>query len=588
MLNLLMISDNFRANIHNLQHYIESHIDLVEVQKYNQDNITRSFFKDTVFSSIYNQQQAFTKKLQAIDNLVSSLNKKVSAEVFKLEHNQVDGYHLVITTKRLNDCKKVLEGFEYNFATDQTFRFDEKQVKPLPTKTNVKITHDCLKHLSETIEKEQLALTEKVKEAYLVFLRDFVEQYTTVLNEMSKFIGEIDYFSANARTAIQYKYFKPNIHDQYNGKSYLQGRNLRHPIIERLCINTPYVPNDVSIGTPEVNGILLYGTNMVGKSAYMKSIGLCAIMAQCGMYVPCEDLTYFPYKQIFTRIPTGDDLFKGQSTFAVEITELRNILKRANANSLVIGDELASGTESISAVSIVAAGIVQLAELNTSFVFATHLHDLTTLRKIKSLPCLKIFHLSVRYDELQKKLLFDRKLKDGQGSTLYGLEVCRALDLNNEFLRLSNQFRRELLEIDHNIVAIKKSRYNAAHYVDTCALCNKKAEEVHHIKQQADAGDDGFIGTSHKNAKYNLLNVCEECHDKIHNGEIQVHGYVQTTSGIELDTTQCPKQEEDYVSLVKQLKSENKSLAKIKKALELKGIELSIYKINKIVQENAK
>ena len=116
--------------------------------------------------------------------------------------------------------------------------------------------------------------------------------------------------------------------------------------------------------------------NSAGKSSLMKSIGLNIIMAQAGMYVPCERLRYYPYKNIYSRIPGGDDIFKGQSTFVGEISELRNILKSADDRTLVIGDELCSGTETNSAIAIVCTGILDLIKKKSSFIFATHLHEL--------------------------------------------------------------------------------------------------------------------------------------------------------------------------------------------------------------------
>ena len=103
----------------------------------------------------------------------------------------------------------------------------------------------------------------------------------------------------------------------------------------------------------------------------------------------------------------------------------------------MIGDELCSGTESVSALAIVSAGIVTLAKKNTSFVFATHLHDLVNIDDVKSLANVKTYHLSVTFDEKKKTLVYDRKLKEGNGSTLYGIEVCKSLDL--ELIPLNKQ-----------------------------------------------------------------------------------------------------------------------------------------------------
>ena len=100
-------------------------------------------------------------------------------------------------------------------------------------------------------------------------------------------------------------------------------------------------------------------------------------MAQSGLYVPCSSFVFSPYKKIFSRILNNDNLFKGLSTFAVEMSELRVILNNCDNNTLILGDELCSGTEIDSAISIFLAGLKKIYENNSTFIFATHLHQIT-------------------------------------------------------------------------------------------------------------------------------------------------------------------------------------------------------------------
>jgi DNA mismatch repair protein MutS len=124
------------------------------------------------------------------------------------------------------------------------------------------------------------------------------------------------------------------------------------------------------------NGILLYGVNAAGKSSLGKALGLAVLMAQTGMPVAASAMTLVPYTGLFTRILGNDNLWAGMSSFIVEMTEFRSILRGAGPRSLIIGDELCAGTETASATSIVAAGIQRLADQNANFLFATHLHEL--------------------------------------------------------------------------------------------------------------------------------------------------------------------------------------------------------------------
>lgn len=549
--------------------YINNKLNLVEASKYNIQTITNSFFKINSFL-ISEKQNKYNNLCNFYNKLIESLPK----DIFKIENNNSEGNYIIITQKRYNDFKKQLEPFTFTY---ENYSFDFKNATFKTIANSYKITHNSFTILNNNIQKIKDELVELVKEEYKNFIHVFYDTFKDSMNKMIIAIGEIDFYTANAKNACVYKYYKPTIKN--NDTSYIIGKNLRHPIIERINTQIEYISNDVALGL-DINGIILYGTNMVGKSAYMKSIGISILMAQSGMFVPCQDFEYYPFQYVFSRIPSGDDIFKGKSTFAVEINELRNILKRANENSLVIGDELASGTESISAISIVASGIFQLYQKKSKFIFATHLHDLTKLKEIKKLEKekLKIYHLSVIYDDVQKKLIYNRKLQEGQGNTIYGLEVCRALDLPNDFLLNANKFRQELLDIHSTILHTKKSHFNSSHYVDICSICGKNAEEVHHIKHQKDANEDGFIDNIHKNNLSNLVNLCEECHDKTHNGTININGYIQTSNGIELDCI-IKKENNEYYDKICKLKNELKySYNRIHKEIP----ELSLYKIKKI------
>jgi DNA mismatch repair protein MutS len=203
------------------------------------------------------------------------------------------------------------------------------------------------------------------------------------------------------------------------------------------------------------------------------------------------------------------------------MSELRTILRLANENSLVLGDELCSGTESISAMSIFVAGIQKLYNLGASFLFATHLHEITHYDEIKNLTKLAICHMTVIYDKEHDMLVYDRKLRDGPGDNMYGLEVCKSLNLPADFLESANNIRMKYHPESSSILDYKTSKYNANHMKGLCENCgNEFSTEVHHLQHQQDANDAGIIqGKSllfNKNHPANLLSLCETCHQSFH------------------------------------------------------------------------
>jgi DNA mismatch repair protein MutS len=227
-------------------------------------------------------------------------------------------------------------------------------------------------------------------------------------------------------------------------------------------------------------------------------------MAQSGLYVPCSEFNFNPYKYIFTRIIGNDNIFKGLSTFAVEMSELRTILRLSNENSLILGDELCSGTETQSAISIFVAGIQQLHMRKSSFIFATHLHEIVNYSEINSLKTVSLKHMEVFYNKEIDALVYDRKLKDGPGNSMYGLEVCKSLNLPQHFLDAAYEIRMKYNPESRSILGLNNSHFNSKKIVGMCENCNKNiGKEVHHLQHQSDANEDGLIincdGFFHKN-----------------------------------------------------------------------------------------
>ena len=256
-----------------------------------------------------------------------------------------------------------------------------------------------------------------------------------------------------------------------------------------------------------------------------------------------------------------------------------------------MGDELCSGTESISALSIITASIEELSKRETNFLFATHLHKLSEMEEIKKIQTLKCFHLKVLYDKKRDCLIYDRKICDGVGDTIYGLEVSKSVDIKKSIIDRAYEIRKKLLDKDKTLLYRNKSSYNSEIYLDgKCKICNiNNVSEIHHIRFQSEADSNGFIGHIHKNHKSNLLPVCESCHNKIHNGLFHINGYKKTTDGIILDFQTKNKSKRnnkklDKLKIEKVLSFKDKRLTQKRTKYLLKdmGIDISTNTISKI------
>lgn len=511
--------------------YFNDIIDLDKASKYNLADKSNlgNFFKQGInpeIDELVTQSEECYKK---IENYVNDINKLGTNDstFCKIDNNDREGYYIIITKKRYETACKQNKKFMSSFNT-----------KSMATSQNYKITNNEITKASNNIISYNDKISQLVLTSYTKFINDFIANNNERLDNIIKYLTRVDIASCCAKNAFEYCYVRPNIDTEKTERksSFISMKNMRHPIIERIQDDIEYVGNDLELNQ---DGILLYGINASGKSSFMKAIGLNIIMAQAGMYVAAESMSYYPYNSIFTRISGMDNIYKGMSSFTVEMTELRNILQRCDKYSLVIGDEICCGTESISGISIVASGIDTLIKKGSCFIFASHLHELTKItcisKHIKD-NSLSVKHIRITIDD-NNRIIYDRKLQDGQGSKIYGIEVCKSLDMPLDFMKNAEKIRKEVEGINKDIVKNRKSRYNSNVIVDKCKICDNTAEETHHIVYQEKANEEGYLSNYHKNSKHNLVALCKECHRKEHSGELKIKGYITTSDGVVLDYT---------------------------------------------------
>jgi len=457
-------------------------------------------------------------------------NKEKQSDYVKLHETEKTVINLIATKRRCAILKKELSKVVTTLSYISSYSGERRSFQMVCdcdiSFVNQSGNNDCIllpqiQELCKNIARAKTQLKDMIYSIYLTSVIDaFSQNYSDKLEQIILFVTYLDVIHTKAFIADKYHYCCPQI-DVATDKSFFSAKGMRHPLIEHLQQNEIYVTNDINLGTTE-DGMLLYGTNAVGKTSLIRAVGIIVIMAQAGLYVPCSSLLFKPYQYIFTRILGNDNIFKGLSTFAVEMSELRTILRLTNKNSLVLGDELCSGTESISAKSIFVAGVQSLLNKKSSFIFATHLHEIVDYEEIREAKALSLKHLAVIYDRENQRLIYDRKIRDGAGSNMYGLEVCRSLHLPTEFIEMADQLRTKYNPSSGSLLSLKTSKYNSQKVRSMCEICgNSMSTEVHHLVPQQMADSKGFIhkddgSVFHKNHLANLKAVCEDCHRMCH------------------------------------------------------------------------
>lgn len=494
-----------------------------------ENNIFRSGYSVELDDTIkkYEECKAEFKSIyDYLDNLIGM--EENSNNCIKIHETEKNGLSFLITKRRGIILKKILEKVGSSetppppqFITGIKFISASGQ--------NEEITSPHIQDICKNIFSYKDKLNEIISRLYYKFLETFENTFGTIIEKAANFTAQIDTLICKAYIAKKYNYCKPQI-DETTENSYVSAENLRHVLIEHINTSEIYVPNDVCLSEPSsidtqnsqtTSGVLIYGVNTTGKTSYIRSVGIAIVMAQAGLYVPAQTFKYKPYKSIFSRILGNDNLFHGLSTFAVEMSELRVILKMADNNSLVIGDEVCSGTENQSALSIFVAALMELYEKQCSFLFATHFHEIVDYDEIREMKRLKIKHMSVIYDREQDCLIYERKLRDGAGYRMYGIEICKSLHMPDEFIEKAYKLRSKYYAEIAGALSHKQSTYNSNKIRGLCEKCGKKiARETHHISPQCYAEKDGFIESDdikfHKNHLQNLMALCEKCHDEEH------------------------------------------------------------------------
>ena len=556
----------------NIRRFMESYFNMDACSTIDNMNYDENFILPNVSKKldelVYNYENSYIelKTVQGyFDGLVfekeSKMDKKY--EYVKIHDTEKMGYSLVCTKRRA----KLLEENVKDQIKKQTRAVKDKEpsisveytaynnVKnsllvelggityPLSTGSNCSINSPQIHKICNTIITSKNDMKIEMEVVFKEFIKRIQDEFENEIQQIVDTVTLVDVLQNKAYIVLKNKYCKPCIKKHENQdasdksnsditSSYVKAHELRHCLIEHINTNEIYVTNDVELGdNTDQNGILLYGTNAVGKTSLIRALGVAVHMAQAGLYVPCSSFEYMPYKSIFTRILGNDNLFKGMSTFMVEMSELRIILKSANNTSLILGDELCSGTEIDSAISIFVAGLKKLHDSNCSFIFATHMHEISKYDEVEELNKLAMKHLEVTYNKETDSLVYDRKLKDGSGFSMYGLEVCKSLHLPDDFLEYANAIRLKYRNGEQSILSLESSKYNSKKIRSMCEMCKKEiGTEIHHLRHQKNADGLNFIEHFHKNHVANLASVCEKCHNSIH-ADGEQHKKVMTTNG---------------------------------------------------------
>lgn len=399
-----------------------------------------------------------------IARMEASERERTKIHNLRVGYNRVFGYYIEVTHSHIN---KVPDDYVRKQTLANAERYINQELKEYETRV--------LGAEERMIELEQRLFDQIIEQ---------VAHQASRLRATAGLLARLDALAALADVASRNRYVRPSLRED----DVIEVVEGRHPVIERMNLEEPFVPNDIRLDCQENQLLIITGPNMAGKSTLMRQVALIVLMAQAGSFVPAERADIGIVDRIFTRIGATDYLARGLSTFMVEMVETANILNNATGRSLILLDEIGRGTSTFDGLSIAWAVAEYLHDMGTigpRVLFATHYHELTDLSRTKDR--VKNFNIAVR--EWEDRIIFLRKIQPGSTSRSYGIQVARLAGLPREVIARAREILANLEgeELDGEgapRLAIRKNMQKAGKHPVQLQLFSRKDYHpvIHELK----------------------------------------------------------------------------------------------------------
>lgn len=372
--------------------------------------------------------------------IASGYNKDI--DQWRLLADGTKNYLISIEKKEREACKIDSLKIGYNSLYGYYVQVNKKHCHLVP---NYYICSQALKNARRYIipnlkeyekkiisaKKKALDLEKKVYNS----LFDIIVPYIKDLQITSATLAEMDVLINLSERAHTFNYCRPEFSKNIGLKIF----SGRHPVVEQTNKGT-FIANDLDLSEKQKT-LIITGSNMGGKSTYMRQAALITLLSYIGSYVPAEKVIVGPVDRIFTRIGSTDDLAGGNSTFMVEMSEMANILRNATKNSLVLVDEIGRGTSTHDGISLAWACAEGLNHATFLTLFSTHYLELTKLSEGKK--SINNVHLASYFHK--QRMVFTYKVKEGPAMLdSYGLSVASLAGIPKEIVKSA---QKKLLDL---------------------------------------------------------------------------------------------------------------------------------------------
>ena len=270
-------------------------------------------------------------------------------------------------------------------------------------------------------ELQQLRIEEEDEVRRILYtLTGLVELYQEALRQDIQTLEKLDFAFSKGKLSLDYEGTAPDIIQERA----IRLKDARHPLLEKSSC----VPLQFTIGG-DIRGIVITGPNTGGKTVAIKTVALCAMMAQCGLHVPAKTAEVCMFSNILCDIGDGQNLSENLSTFSAHITNVLDILKRVNPESLVIMDELGSGTDPQEGMGIAVAILEELKKSGALYLVTTHYPEIKSYAEREE----GVINARMTFDPENFKPLY--RMVIGEAGESCALHIAKRLGMPAHMLR---------------------------------------------------------------------------------------------------------------------------------------------------------
>ena len=432
---------DYSNSLAKLQEMVETTIDLDALERHE------FIIKPEFDESLRILRKKLDKVKQAIDGEHKDVSKDLNQEIGKklfLENHRVHGWCFRLTRTEAA-CIRNKQRYQECSTQKNGVYFTTQRMTELRRE---------IQQLTENYNRTQSGLVSEVV--------GVAASYCPVLEKLAGILAHLDVIISFAHVSVHAptSYVRPKIHPRGEGNTIL--KEARHPCME-MQDDIQFITNDVSLIRGSSEFLIITGPNMGGKSTYIRQIGVIALMAQVGCFVPCSEAELTLFDSILARVGASDSQLKGVSTFMAEMLETANILKSATSESLIIIDELGRGTSTYDGFGLawaISEHIVK--EIGSFAMFATHFHELTAL--VDEYPQVQnlhvVAHIGEATDKDRREVTLLYKVEEGVCDQSFGIHVAELVRFPEKVVNMAKRKADELEDFStkHETSAINHSK----------------------------------------------------------------------------------------------------------------------------------